>query len=268
MKPDITSSLVTYHNDPAILKKVISSFLNTSLNVQLIISDNSATPAIETLAEDPRCEYVFNNANLGFGAAHNKGIKSILDKSRYHLILNPDVTFPAGTLEVLYNFMENNPDVGLVMPKVLDFHGEMQYLCKTLPSPTDLIVRRFVYTIFPNLFKKRMTRYQMLDRDYNKSFEAPSLSGCFMLLRVDALKKAGLFDERYFMYMEDIDLSRRVHQHYKTVYYPNVYIYHGHARESYRLNKLLFTHIRSAFKYFNKWGWFFDAERRKVNRSL
>jgi GT2 family glycosyltransferase len=89
-----------------------------------------------------------------------------------------------------------------------------------------------------------------------------------MLFRKEALDKAGLFDERYFMYMEDIDITRRVHQHFKTVYYPSVHIYHGHARESYRINKLLFTHIKSAIRYFNKWGWFFDAERREVNRRV
>ena len=268
MKPDLTCSLVTYHNDPTVLQNTINSFLKNTLKSKLIISDNSSTPEIQKMITDSRCEYIFNDANLGFGAAHNRCIKGILPDARYHLILNPDVTFPEGTLEGLYQFMEDNPDVGLVMPKVLDFQGELQYLCKRLPSPSDLIVRRFLSRIFPALFERKMLRYQMLEKDYDTTFEAPSLSGCFMLLRVEALKKAGLFDERFFMYMEDIDITRRVHQHFRTMYYPGVYVYHGHARESYRLNKLFFTHIKSAIRYFNKWGWFFDAERREVNRHL
>ncbi len=89
-----------------------------------------------------------------------------------------------------------------------------------------------------------------------------------MFLRSDALKKVGLFDERYFIYMEDIDLSRRIAREYKTIYFPNVHIYHGHARESYGFNKLLLLHIHSAIKYFNKWGWFFDKDRKVTNQRV
>src|SRR3982751_3436183 len=108
MNLDLTSSLVTYHNDPAVLQKAIDSFLTTQLNARLMVIDNSRNSEIGTQITDPRCEYIFNQANIGFGAAHNIGIKKILDRSKYHLILNPDVSFPAGTLEKLYDFMEKN----------------------------------------------------------------------------------------------------------------------------------------------------------------
>jgi GT2 family glycosyltransferase len=87
-----------------------------------------------------------------------------------------------------------------------------------------------------------------------------------MFIRTEAIKKIGLFDERFFMYMEDIDLSRRINKIYNTCYYPKVKIYHGHARESYRINKLFLIHIVSAIRYFNKWGWFSDIERISINR--
>jgi hypothetical protein len=95
--------------------------------------------------------------------------------------------------------------------------------------------------------------------------EVPNLSGCFMLMRCDALKYAGMFDDRFFMYLEDTDLSRRINQQFQTVYYPEVSIIHHYEKGSYKSNKLLLYHISSAFKYFAKYGWFFDTVRTTVN---
>lgn len=97
--------------------------------------------------------------------------------------------------------------------------------------------------------------------------EVPYLSGCFMFIRTKVLEKVGLFDERFFMYLEDTDLSRRIHKISKTIYYPYVHIYHEYGKGSYKNLKLLKYHIDSAIKYFNKWGWFFDKERDFINKT-
>jgi GT2 family glycosyltransferase len=86
-----------------------------------------------------------------------------------------------------------------------------------------------------------------------------------MFLNVDALQEVGIFDDRYFMYAEDMDLSRRIHERYKTLYYPEVFVYHEYAKSSYLNLRLLFSHIVSIIRYFNKWGWFFDPLRKKFN---
>ena len=95
----------------------------------------------------------------------------------------------------------------------------------------------------------------------------PYLSGCFMLLRSEALKKVGLFDERFFMYPEDIDLTRRIREHYRTIFYPHVSVIHNHAQGSYKSKKLLWIHIINLIKYFNKWGWFCDKKRQLINKE-
>jgi len=77
-----------------------------------------------------------------------------------------------------------------------------------------------------------------------------------------------MFDRQFFMYPEDIDLSRRIHRKFRTVYYPNVQVVHNHAQESYANTKLLFIHIVNMIKYFNKWGWIFDKERKQVNKEI
>ncbi len=261
MNYDITASIVTCRNDLKMLQKAINSFLNTELSVRLIVIDNSPGDDIRKICNDNKIGYVFNNANIGFGAGHNIAIHRILELSKYHLVLNPDIYFSRGNLEKLYNFMENNNDVGLVMPKILYPDGSLQYLCKKLPTPFDLILRRFIPSFLKPLFQKRLDGFEFKDRNYNEIMSVPGLSGCFMFIRTGIFKEIGMFDERFFMYAEDTDLCRRIGTKYKTMYYPEAVIYHEFAKGSYKSNKLLIVHINSAIKYFNKWGWFFDKHR-------
>jgi GT2 family glycosyltransferase len=96
----------------------------------------------------------------------------------------------------------------------------------------------------------------------------PYLSGCFMFLRIDALKKTGIFDENIFMYGEETDLCRRlIKNNFKTIFYPKVKITHEFAKGSHKSFRLTWIGIKSAIYYFNKWGWFFDAERVRINKE-
>jgi len=264
-------SIVLYHNREEQIKKAIESVLDTDLNITLYLVDNSSTDSLRELERiDKSIVYIFNNSNLGFGKAHNIALKKSIEKNiPYHLVLNPDVYFEKGVLEELYDFMENNKDVGLVMPKVLYPDGSIQHLCKLLPTPLDLFGRRFLnFGPFKKIVEKRNEVYELRFTGYDKIMEVPYLSGCFMFIRTEVLKKVGLFDERFFMYLEDTDLSRRIHRVAKTVYYPYVYIYHEYGKGSYKSLKLLYYHIKSAIKYFNKYGWFFDKEREEINKKI
>jgi len=268
---NINVSIVLFKNDQDLVKKTIYSCVNSVLINRIYLIDNSPTDVLSCLASlDSRIEYIFNNANLGFGKAHNIALKrSIEENIPYHLVLNPDVYFEGGVLEELYHFMENNPDVGLVMPKVLYPDGTLQYLCKLLPTPLDLFGRRFLnFGPFRKIVEKRNEVYELRFTGYDKIMEVPYLSGCFMFIRTEILKKVGLFDESFFMYLEDTDLSRRIHRVAKTVYYPYVYVYHEYGKGSYKSLKLLYYHIKSAVKYFNKYGWFFDKEREEINKKI
>ena len=264
----INGSIVLYRNDVKLLEKAIKSFLNTKLKVRLYLVDNSPTDSLKyLLALDNRIEYIFNNYNLGFGKAHNIAIKkSIEDKVDYHLVLNPDLYFDRGVLEELCNYMEVNKDVANMMPKVFYPDGNLQYLCKLLPTPKELIFRRFVNN--KKTLEKINYEYELRDFGYDKILNVPFLSGCFMFLRVEYLKEVGLFDENIFMYMEDLDLNRRLHAKYKTIFYPNVSIIHVHAKDSYKNKFLLKKHIQSTIYYFNKYGWIFDSFRTKKNKEV
>lgn len=264
----INASIVLYQNDEKLLKKAIKSFLNTNLKVKLYLIDNSPTDILKYLLNlDERIEYIFNNNNLGFGKAHNIAIKkSVEENVDYHLILNPDVYFDCEVLEKLSNFMEMNKDVANIMPKVFYPDGKLQYLCKLLPTPKELIFRRFIKN--EETIKKINHKYELRDFGYDKILNVPFLSGCFMFLRIEHLKCIGMFDENIFMYMEDLDLNRRLHAKYKTIFYPNVSIIHVHAKDSYKNKFLLKKHIQSTIYYFNKYGWIFDSFRTKKNKEV
>jgi GT2 family glycosyltransferase len=264
----VSGSIVLYRSSTNV-SRAITSFLNTSLPVKLFLIDNSPTDELKQLfgefLKDDRVEYIFNNRNLGFGAAHNVVLRKIVKKSTYHLVLNPDVTFESQVLTSIYNYMENNTDVGLLMPKVLYPNGRIQHICKLIPSPSDLIFRRFLPSL---LFKKQLNTYDLRFTGYNHLMEVPVLSGCFMFMRTSVLAKAGFFDERFFLYLEDTDLSRRFYMVAKNIYYPAVEIIHDHERGSYKNLKLLYIHSRSAIQYFNKWGWWADSEREQINEHV
>ena len=260
----ITASIVTYHHPNSEIGKVVDCILQSKVH-RLYIIDNSANDALRSLEKiSAKIRYI-HNANIGYGGAHNIAIREAIENgAKYHVVINPDIYFFPGTIELLSDYMDQHQDVGQVMPKVLYPNGELQHLCKLLPTPMDLLFRRFLPDQFLN---QRRSRFEMRFSGYNKEMNVPFLSGCFMFLRIDTLKETGLFDERFFMYGEDIDLCRRIHRKYKTMYYPQAIITHVHEAASYKNKKMLRIHICNIIKYFNKWGWIIDSERIKVNKA-
>jgi len=269
MKATLTASIVTYKNNPDVLRRSIGSFLNSELDVRLFIVDNSPTNELRLLCTDERIAYIFNHENVGFSKGHNIALRKTMemDSANYHLVLNPDIYFNGPTLEKLVEFMDQHRDVGLVMPKILNPDGSVQHLCKLLPTPYNLILRRFLKFMKPEIAKHDYF-YELRFADYDKIMDVPFLSGCFMFLRTSILKEIGLFDERFFMYVEDTDFTRRVHRHYRTVYFPEVHVYHHYAKGSYKSFRLMLHNSKSAITYFNKWGWFNDAERKSINARI
>lgn len=265
---EISCSIVMYHNPVEELRIAIESFLNCSKNIRLYLVDNSSDDSLRYQFLSPQIEYIFTGKNLGYGAAHNIAIKKAQGNSHYHIILNPDIEFNPAVLNGLYDFMQQNNNIGLVMPKVLYKSGLTQYLCKRLPSPADLFLRRFFPGPLKKLFKKLLAEYELRHKDYNSIMEVPNLSGCFMFIRTSVFENVGLFDEQYFMYLEDTDLSRRINKYYRTVYYPHETITHGYSKASYKSFKLMKHHLTSSVKYFNKWGWFTDHNRLSINQSI
>ena len=250
---DFTACIVTYNTPASDLERIIKCFQKIKLNFKLWISDNSETDNLKFFFEktdDARIEYIFNNSNKGFGAGHNVVINKLISNSKiseFHLIINADIYFEENVIEKIVEYMKNHNEIGQIGPKIRDFEGKFSYTCRLFPTPANLIFRRFLP--FKNIVEKMDYDYEMKWANFDEMMEVPILSGCFIFSRVSALKEIGGFDERYFMYMEDAE------------------IFHEHGKASYKSRKLMMFHVKSAIKYFNKWGWFFDKERKVKNRN-
>ena len=206
------------------------------------------------------------NPNTGYGAAHNIAMRRTLGSGiPYHLVINSDVYFDPAILADLVEYMDANKNIGQLIPRTVYPDGSYQPVCHPLPSVWNLICRRFTPG---NWFRSQKDRYDLRGYDLSVPRDIPYHHGCFMLLRCEALKQVGLFDERYFMYPEDIDLTRRVHECWQTIYYPYAEIVHAHRAES-RVNmRMLRIHAVNMLRYFRKWGFIFDSKRKKANRRL
>lgn len=261
----ISASVVLYNTSLGQLSRLISCLDQAKVVQSLYIIDNSPMPISHDLFSLPWIIYIRSSKNVGYGSAHNISLKQILEISDFHFILNPDVYFDPIEIQRMLVHIRQDDSIGQLMPKVLYPNGDLQYLCKLLPTPIDLFIRRFLNSFFKGLARKSRERYELRFTDYIYEMNIPTLSGCFMLFRVSALKEVGLFDERFFMYAEDFDITRRIHRKYKTIFFPGATIIHEHAKESYKNKKMLYIHVVSLIKYFNKWGWFFDKERKDIN---
>lgn len=263
----ITVSIVLYNNDESELKKTIRCVFNTSQKIKLFLIDNSQKDDLITLSEnDSRIVYIHNPSNPGFGAAHNVAIRKGIELgAKYHFIINPDVFFVEDVISSMIAYTENDKTIGMMMPQILNVDGSVQNLPKLLPSPISVLRRKLKKPSKP--YQKFINRYELRKVPEKMIYNAPVLSGCFTLLNLEAINKVGSYDDKYFMYFEDWDLSRRIHIHYKTIYFPLVSVFHGYESGANKSSKLFKIFIKSAITYFNKWGWVFDPERSKINNK-
>lgn len=255
----VTASIVLYKSDAKLIEEIVSKIRPT---ISLYIIDNSPTNSLCYLGVYNNVTYVYNPTNPGFGSAHNLAIhKSIKSGSKYHFILNPDIIFESEVLDYMVNQMNEDSEIGMIMPQILNLDGTIQNLPKLLPNPLSIILRKLKQ---PRSF---ISKYELRNVPIDRVYNAPILSGCFTLLNLTAIKEVGMYDDNYFMYFEDWDLSRRMHKKYKTIYFPKVSVFHAYESGANKSLRLFKIYINSAIHYFNKWGWFFDNDRRKINST-
>ncbi|OFZ21532.1 MAG: hypothetical protein A2202_08895 [Bdellovibrionales bacterium RIFOXYA1_FULL_36_14] len=256
MHYDVVASIVTYNNSIERVIQTARSFLDTSLNVRLVIIDNnSPDKTLEKLQGKIEADFIQTGRNGGYSFGHNHGIDKY-PNTEFYLVLNPDVTIHPGALEELVKYMRQNDNVGMISPQILNPDGSIQYLCKQNPTLFAQFLRRFLPSFLKKLstYKRYMDWYEMRETGYNGIFQVPYLSGCFMFFRSNILHQIGKLDENFFMYLEDADITRRVNQISRAIYFPYAQITHDWHRGSYKSLKLTLISIKSSIYYFQKWG--------------
>jgi len=232
--------------------------------VTVYVVDNSVDPSRQQAAKSfvnawPaddffQLQFVAQPENLGFGAGHNSVISDL--DSDYHLVLNPDVELSEDALRVGLTTLHEDSGVALVSPRVSGDDGRQEFLCKRYPSVLVLLLRAFAPRFIRRIFYRRLGRYEMRDTcSGDREVEIMLASGCFMLVRTRALLGAGGFNDDYFLYFEDFDLSLRLGGQGRLIFNPAMKIVH---RGGYAASKGL-QHVRyflrSGVMFFNQHGW-------------
>ena len=206
-------SIVLYHpNWEQEVLPLVEELLRVKNLHKLYLLDNSEERELhpQKVIKHSKLRYMHMPSNLGYGKAHNVALReSAYEETDFHLVMNSDIRVKAEDIDAMHDFMQAHTEVGHLMPRVVGPDGQQQYLAKRLPTPLDVFGRRFLPARW---MAKRNYKYELRDKDLERPVNAPYLSGCFMFLRTKSAVESGLFDERYFMYPEDIDLTRSIHR--------------------------------------------------------
>lgn len=248
---DLTITIVSYHNEVDVKNAVDSIEQHTpaTISKQIFVVDNVVGGSLKILEQQYEdVTYLATGKNLGFGGGHN----FVLDKldSKYHAIVNPDILLTEDSFSKLISFMEQEK-VGMCVPKLVDEEGNLLAVYRRELTVWDMFLRMFL----KGAFKKRQAYHTMQDTDYTKAFDVPFAQGSFLLIQTELYKKLGGFDERFFLYMEDADLCKRVNEVSQLRYCPDTAVIHKWEKGSHKSGKLFKLHVQSMLAYFNKWGW-------------
>ena len=240
----VSVSIVTYNDRERVIKACDSVLENTKrYGIKLYIIDNASLDGTPEALEGLPVKIIKNPRNQGFGAAHNKALCERLGK--YHFVVNPDIILSTDAISDMVDFFESNPDVVMACPKILNVDGSEQKLPKSRPTFKRLFGGR--------LSKKIRSEFVWAQRELETPTDIDFCTGCFFCIRSDVFKALGGFDERFFMYLEDADLTLRAKQHGRVVINPQASVTHIWERESAKSIKYLFIHIISCIKFLWKW---------------
>lgn len=250
----LTGSIVLFEENLTDLDGTINSFLNIPIaNKKLYLIDNTDEKFFEYVFVHEIIEYTSIEKNIGFGSGHNSILDKISEISDYHLILNPDVSFKENVIPNLILELEKHHDVAMIAPKVLFPNGNHQYSCRRYPVVRELLARRFKF--LKPIFKSKVNKGEYREKDLSEPFFAEYLTGCFQLYKTEDFIQLNGFDERYFLYMEDVDICKKIDKlGKKKLYYPKEEIVHILKQGSLKNVNLFMSHLTSAIKYFLKWG--------------
>ena len=280
----LTASLVLYKPNFSVLERTLSALwlsvgyarVKREMHFTLTLVDNSDDPLWAKRIESwinqqkelmPSLDLTLLNSggNLGYGRGNNLVIENI--ESDYHLVINPDLFLVEDALDQMLDYMQNNHEVGLLVPAVFSEDGERQYLCKRCPSLFIMFLRSFAPRWFQSLFHKTQNLFEMRDCDYKKIInEVQYPTGSCMFFRTLPLQQIKGFDPDYFLHYEDADIGRRILMVSRVVYVPTVRVIHRWARATHQSWKIRLITVRSGLIYWRKWGGFFRPSF--VNRHI
>lgn len=257
------SVIIVNWNSGKYLEETINSLKEKTIDIsyEIILVDNNSNEDeksylyLEQLIQYENVTVIKSKENLGFAKANNIGMR--IAQGRNLLILNPDVILHNNVLKILSDYLDNNANVGMVGPKVLNVDGSFQQPClRGKPYPKDTLFHLIgLAKAFPN--NEYFNGYALWHLDREKINECGALSGCCMMLKKSLYEEIGGMDEQFFMYQEETDWGLRCAKAgYKTVYNPNAQITHIQGVTTNKIKvKSIWIFTQSMMKFFKKHFW-------------
>jgi GT2 family glycosyltransferase len=251
---DLSVILVNWNAAPVLVECLRATLpeLSTVSGECIVVDNGSAGEDLELVVREfPHLHVIANSRNLGFAAAVNQGVKR--SRGRYLLLLNPDAFLSAGSLRSLVSFLDAEPGVGIVGPRIVNPDGSLQGSARAFPRLATALFGRtsLLSRLFPgNPFTRRQVLVLAARRDRPQPVDW--VSGACMFVRRRVLDEVGLLDERFFLYWEDADICWRARQGgWLVVYHPRVSVTHliGACSRRAPVRSLVAFH-RSAYRFY------------------
>lgn len=233
---DLAIIIVNYNVAP-LLRRCLQSVLKSegSFSYEVcVVDNNSGDESVAVVRQEfPQVTLIANEANVGYPAANNQGLRAlgvgsdVQDGPRYALLLNPDTEVPPDAFAQLLAFMDENEDIAAVGPRLVLPDGSLDLACRRGFDSMSALVYRMIglSRLFPH--SRRFARYNMTFLDEHAQADVDSVVGAFMLVRTKALHGVGLLDDRFWMYGEDLDWAKRIKDAgWRIVYNPEVTVLH------------------------------------------
>ena len=254
-KVDVSAVVLSW-NDRLHLKTCLESLeqTNDGKRLEVIVVDNASSDGSAEMVRSvfPGVRLIQNHENLGFAKGNNIGIKA--SSGRYVCLLNSDIKLFEGCLRGLLDYMERNPDIGILGPKILNADLTHQSSCRTYPG----LWNNFCSAVgLANVFKhvKVFSGEHMFYFRGDRVVDVDVLVGCLWLVRQEAIKQFGLLDERFFMYAEDVDWCRRCWRAgWRVVFFPDAQAIHYRGASSIKQDPVwvALTQQQSMLRYWEK----------------
>jgi GT2 family glycosyltransferase len=228
VEPQLSVIIVNY-NVKYFLEQCLHSICKAGhqIGMETIVVDNLSSDGSRDYLQPqfPQVKFIWNETNTGFARACNMGLKEA--RGRYILFLNPDTIVPEDVFKNCIRFFEFHPKAGALGVRMLDGSGKfLKESKRAFPSPSTSFYKLIgLARLFPH--SRIFGYYHLGNLSEQETHEIDVLAGAYMMIRKDVLDKVGLFDESFFMYGEDIDLSYRIRQAgYKNYYLGDLTILH------------------------------------------
>ena len=248
----ISACIVSYNGFDEVctaVRSILAQCKGADLILYLVDNASPDGTGEKLAAEDfgPCVQAICLPENKGFGAGHN-AVLPLLD-SDYHFVINPDITLREPVMENICAWLDEHPEAVMATPRMFFPDGREQILPKRKPNVLGLLARQGV----PDL-KKFGDRYAMLDEDLSKPTPIEFCTGSFFCIRTETFRKIGGFDEGYFMYVEDADITQKARREGLVYFLPQFSACHAWRRAPGRQLRPFIQQLRSMGRYFCKWG--------------